>query len=297
MARKKFLSDNPFIALLILFGIGLFVTTSTNANVYSSFPPQPRAVEFYEDIALVLKPMFHSAEPFAYVTVDNIFPGDLLLSIVEEFPVYNSSSAEIAENWGISKINVQYNKVVSSPFSYGPATLFLMNHMKSKEFVHFLQMISGIPSLIPDPTDYGGGPHQILQGGHLGVHLDFNYHDQIHMWRRINVLLYLNQGWQEEWGGHLELWDADMHSVQKRLLPLFNRMVIFEATETSFHGHPDPLRCPHDVTRKSIAMYYYTVHDAPGPPREPRRTDYRPRPGGLDPFDETQETQIATKVF
>ncbi|KAJ1436499.1 2OG-Fe(II) oxygenase superfamily-domain-containing protein, partial [Ochromonadaceae sp. CCMP2298] len=139
-----------------------------------------------------------------------------------------------------------------------PATRFLMDHMKSRAFVNFLQKITGIPALVPDPTDYGAGPHQIVRGGLLKIHLDFNFNERINLWRRVNVLFYLNEGWKEEWGGKLELWSADMQAREGSVEPLFNRMVIFAATEQSFHGHPDPLQCPHNVTRKSVAMYYYT---------------------------------------
>ena len=107
------------------------------------------------------------------------------------------------------------------------------------------------------------------------MHLDYNFNDQINMWRRVNVFLYLNEDWEEDWGGHLELWDANRTSVVAAVAPLFNRLTIFTASEVSWHGHPDPLRCPQDRTRKSLALYYYTAVD--GYERDKRITDFRPR--------------------
>lgn len=77
--------------------------------------------------------------------------------------------------------------------------------------------------------------------------------------RRINMLVYMNEGWREEWGGHLELWNADMTACRQRILPTLNRTVIFSTTDTSFHGHPHPLTSPPGMTRKSISLYYYTA--------------------------------------
>lgn len=100
--------------------------------------------------------------------------------------------------------------------------------------------------------------HQTFGGGFLKIHADFNWHDKLKLDRRINVLIYLNKDWNDEYGGHLELWDRAMTRCEVRELPVFNRMVVFNTTTHSFHGHPDPLDCPQEMTRKSIAMYYYT---------------------------------------
>lgn len=122
----------------------------------------------------------------------------------------------------------------------------------------FLERLTGISGLIPDPYFTGGGVHQIERGGHLGVHADFNVYERLRLDRRLNLLLYLNRDWQEEWGGHLELWNSGMTTCERRVLPIFNRCVIFSTTDSSYHGHPDPLRCPPHRTRRSLATYYYS---------------------------------------
>jgi 2OG-Fe(II) oxygenase superfamily len=129
--------------------------------------------------------------------------------------------------------------------------------------IHFLEKLTGIERLIPDPHLNGGGLHQILPGGRLAIHADFNYLESLRLYRRVNLLLFLNKDWDEAYGAHLEMWDASMRQCVKRILPVFNRCVIFNTNRTSFHGHPQPLACPQNLTRKSLAFYYYTSDSAP----------------------------------
>ncbi len=97
-----------------------------------------------------------------------------------------------------------------------------------------------------------------MPGGLLKIHADFNKHPVTQLDRRLNVLVYLNKDWEEAYGGHFELWDKNMEKAEVRILPIFNRMAVFSTTSYSYHGHPDPLTCPADRSRKSIALYYYT---------------------------------------
>jgi hypothetical protein len=113
--------------------------------------------------------------------------------------------------------------------------------------------------LMGDPYFLGGGFHEIFSGGKLAVHADFRVHKRLNLERRINVLLYLNESWDYDYGGELELWDKSMDSCFERVVPVVNRCVIFNTDSRSFHGHPDPLKVPEGVTRKSLALYYYTA--------------------------------------
>ena len=125
-------------------------------------------------------------------------------------------------------------------------------------FLQFLSEVTGIPNLISDPGFEGGGLHQIIPGGKLGVHADFNRHRDYGLDRRLNLLLYLNKDWREEYGGNLELWDRNMSKCEARVAPLFNRVMVFGTTDFTYHGHPDPLQCPEGMTRKSMALYYFS---------------------------------------
>ena len=138
-----------------------------------------------------------------------------------------------------------------------PDQVAIFDAIHSDRFVRFLGDVTGIDPIFADPELRGGGLHSSWRGGYLNVHTDFNFHPNEDTHRRLNLIVYLNEDWQEEWGGALELWNADVSKCEARFLPKFNRAVLFETSEISFHGHPTPLNCPEGVTRKSIAVYYY----------------------------------------
>ena len=129
--------------------------------------------------------------------------------------------------------------------------------MNSGRFMNFLEDLTGIAGLIPDPHFNGGGCHMHLRGGKLDLHCDYNYHPRTNLDRRLNVLLYINPIWEESWGGSLELRTKDLREYTT-ISPKFNRMVVFSTTEHSYHGHPRPISCPEGVSRRSLAAYYYS---------------------------------------
>jgi len=195
---------------------------------------------------------YANAKPFPHVVFDNFLDPALLDLILAEFP----NPAEI--QWQRFD-NAQEIKLASATeSSFGPVTRLLLYHLNSITFLEFLSSVTGIANLIPDPCFDGGGLHQIMPGGKLAVHADFNKHPRYGLDRRLNALLYLNKDWREEYGGHLELWDRGMTRCEEKILPVFNRFMVFGTTDFTFHGHPDPLRCPEGMTRKSLALYYFS---------------------------------------
>lgn len=130
--------------------------------------------------------------------------------------------------------------------------------LNSDRMLAYLEGITGIKGLVADPDILGGGVHEILPGGFLNVHTDFNVHPKLKMLRTLNLIVYLNEDWREEWEGHLELWDEQVRHPIARIAPLMNRAALFQTNEISYHGHPTPLACPQQRTRKSFALYYYT---------------------------------------
>lgn len=142
-----------------------------------------------------------------------------------------------------------------------------LEDFNSPAFIAFLETVTGIPDLLPDPHFTGGGLHQILTGGILDIHTDFNYYERLGTYQRLNVILYLTREWEAEFGGCLELWDAAPNRgghCFREIAPLLNRLVIFETNKLSFHGHPQAWAAPLGNTRKSIALYYYTTDPEPG---------------------------------
>jgi|HubBroStandDraft_1064217.scaffolds.fasta_scaffold136835_1 2OG-Fe(II) oxygenase superfamily len=195
---------------------------------------------------------YANAKPFPHVIFDNFFDPALLEMVLAEFPRPGQIKWQKFDNG-------QEIKLASArEASFGPVTRLLFYHLNSMTFLQFLSEVTGIPNLISDPGLEGGGLHQIVRGGKLGVHVDFNRHRDYGLDRRLNLLLYLNKDWRAEYGGNLELWDRNMSKCEARVAPLFNRVMLFGTTDFTFHGHPDPLQCPEGMTRKSMALYYFS---------------------------------------
>jgi Rps23 Pro-64 3,4-dihydroxylase Tpa1-like proline 4-hydroxylase len=216
---------------------------------------------------------YASAEPFPHAVIDDFLPAEVLREVAESFPKPGEVDWHVFDNPRQKKLAFDDERRI------GPSALRLLYQLNSGRFVEFLERLTGIEGLIPDPHFVGGGLHQIERGGFLKIHADFNRHPRLRLDRRLNLLLFLNENWEEEYGGHLEFWDAGMTRCARRVLPVFNRCVIFNTTDTSFHGHPEPLACPQGRTRKSLALYYYSN----GRPEEEASADHgtlvRPRPG------------------
>lgn len=195
---------------------------------------------------------YKNNKPFPYIYFDDFLPLEAAEAALRDFPEPKELSWNQFNNPNERKLF--FNVVEKLPAADRDVLYFL----NSRPMLQFLETLTGIEGLIPDPYFGGGGLHQIKPGGKLGVHADFNHHPKLNLDRRINVLIYLNKEWKEEYGGHFELWDREMTAAQQKILPLFNRCAIFNTTSWSYHGHPTPLSCPPDRTRKSIATYYYS---------------------------------------
>jgi Rps23 Pro-64 3,4-dihydroxylase Tpa1-like proline 4-hydroxylase len=247
----------------------------------SNAPPQSNGVGAFvldpERLRLLAqkhRQEYAAAEPFAHIVIDDFLPEEALERVRAEIP-------KIDDIRWIEFDDARGKKLASkAEAQLGAATRFFLYQLNSSVFIEFLETLTGIRGLVPDPHFWGGGVHQIVRGGFLKIHSDFNRHPTLNLDRRLNILLYLNHGWPEEWGGHLELWDQNMTECRKKILPVFGRCVIFSTTDFSNHGHPDPLNCPENESRKSLALYYYSN----GRPREEiagahYSTPFRRRPG------------------
>lgn len=173
---------------------------------------------------------------------------------------------------------------------FQPRSIYeLLSFLNSSEFIDFLHELTSVEEpLIPDPHFIGGGLHQIRKGGFLKIHSDFCRHPETNLDRRLNVLLCLNEEWQEGYGGHLELYDKEVSSCKQRILPVFNRMVIFNTNDFTYHRHPDPLECPSSRSGNSLALYYFSNGRPKSELRaslETQSTIYRARRGEVFRFD------------
>lgn len=213
---------------------------------------------------------YASAQPFPHIVLDDFLEPGRLAQAAREFGDVDSA------DWiGYVHFN---EKKFSNPNidSWGPTLRSVAQTLNSPEFVQMLSELTGIDGLIADEGMEGGGLHQSLRGGFLNVHADYTVHPLHPTWRRrVNLLLYFNDEWPSAYGGALELWSTDMSRRVVTIEPLGNRAVIFDTESDSFHGHPDPMQCPPGESRKSLALYYFTVESDP----MVRSTEYRARPG------------------
>lgn len=221
---------------------------------------------------------YRSATPFPHICLDEFIDPEFLRNLMPGFPGH--------EGKGHFDRNQERLKYQYVPGEVRNARLRnLLVELNSPAFLTFLIEMTGIPSLIPDPYFIGGGLHETKPGGHLGLHADFNIHGAMKLERRINLIIYLNDDWHDEYGGHLELWDQKMKACRVRVLPVMARAVIFNTSLNSFHGHPEPLTCPPDRSRRSIATYYYTALDDGVRSVPARTTIFKPRPESEDKPD------------
>jgi hypothetical protein len=204
---------------------------------------------------------FKTADPFSHVVLDNLFPDLLLQHMVDEVPTRTNhkwtewgSGARDFESRSEMKLGISCDDYL------GPITRNFMLQLNSATFVSFLEQLSGFGGLIPDPTFRGGGLHSTGRGGRLLVHSDADRHPLGESFnQRLNLIVFLNQDWSEDYGGALQLWSRDKLKCVRSISPAFNRTVIFESGTDTYHGHPSPLRCPDHRTRLSLACYYYML--------------------------------------
>lgn len=199
---------------------------------------------------------FRQARPFRHVVMDGYFADAVAQQLLAQFPAFDPARARNEAG------DIGRKAVVERIRSLGPAYQALDELIQSAEFLQQLSELTGIPDLRYDPHYFGGGTHENLSGQDLDLHIDFNLHPETGWHRRLNLIVYLNPQWSMDWGGALELVadPHDRHSEHHHILPLFNRAVLFETTEHSWHGF-SRIHFPAGVephSRRSIALYFYT---------------------------------------
>ena len=199
---------------------------------------------------------FDNAPSFRHVVMDNFLEPEMCRRVSAGFETALShknhgatkSHRDVLRKTGTPNLNVMTRDQVA-----------VFDEIHSQRFLDFLERLTGISPVYADAALKGGGLHSSARGGYLNVHTDFNFHPSDDTHRPLNLILYVNEEWQEEWEGALELWNEDVTRCEAKIFPQFNRAALFETSEISFHGHPIPLNCPEGVTRKSLAVYYYSL--------------------------------------
>jgi Rps23 Pro-64 3,4-dihydroxylase Tpa1-like proline 4-hydroxylase len=210
-----------------------------------------------------LNDAYQSAEPFKHIVIDDFLKEEVANELAKLFPKFS-------DNFWYEYNNPIEKKLASDDIRKFPPLLAKVIHaLNSQDFLKKIEKLTSIKKLFSDPYLHGGGLHCSKRGGKLDIHVDYSIHPKLQMERRINLILYMTPNWQEEWGGFFEMWNNNISKCEKKVMPKFNRAVIFNTDDSSLHGHPDPLTCPENISRNSIALYYLT---------EPRKNaSLRPR--------------------
>jgi Rps23 Pro-64 3,4-dihydroxylase Tpa1-like proline 4-hydroxylase len=228
-------------------------------------------ISHFDDIDPKMAQVFAHAKPYPHIVIDNFLAEKDAEKLLEEHKKQGD-----ADQWGAYVHFNERKSGISKLDRMGPHTKAIITALSEPNFCHWLEELTGITGLLADPDLDGGGLHMIERGGFLNVHVDFLAHTTRRQWsRQLNLLLYLNKDWEEDWNGALELWDRDMTHAVEKIQPIFNRCVIFNTCEGSYHGHPTPLVCPKHVQRRSMALYYFRDE---GVVQSIRSTHYVPTP-------------------
>ncbi|NVK26730.1 MAG: 2OG-Fe(II) oxygenase [Flavobacteriia bacterium] len=197
-----------------------------------------------------LRKKFDNGHPCRHLVLDDFFDQAAADQMFANFPPL--------ESLNVKRKSLNENKSEDYHFErWDPVFGEVRDTVQSEEFAKYMSEITGIEGLKTTPDSLGSGVHQGGQGSYVDVHIDVNYNPETNLWRRINLLVYLNKEWKEEYGGHLELWDKEMKNCEQRVAPKHNRAVIFYTDENSPHGY-SKIDIPEGESRKSFYTYFYT---------------------------------------
>lgn len=222
-----------------------------------------------EDAASIAR-RFQDGDPIRHAVIEDFLEPQTAARAARAFP--NPQQMEIAFA-GLPEVKNAEQRIGL----LDPVFRAIFDEMRSPRFMRWLSSVTQIPDLTSDPELHGGGLHQGADGSYLDVHADFNVHPQLGLYRRLNVLIYLNETWQPGWQGYLELWSRDMKECRQYIEPTFNRCVIMETHDHAFHGYKE-LRLPPGTTRKSLATYYYSAQRSDSQTEEKHDTVFQLRP-------------------
>jgi hypothetical protein len=200
---------------------------------------------------------YRENHPCPHILLKDFLETGIAQQISRDFPDVQSDAWTQYKHANENKLGMPRRELF--PALLGAVT----DELNSPEFVAWVSQLTGLPGLVADPMLEGGGLHQSGPGGYLNVHTDFSkHHFHPHWHRQVNLILYLNPEWDETWGGSIELWEraprGGIARCAAKYPPLLNHALIFTTDERSLHGFPDPLTCPDGISRKSLALYYYT---------------------------------------
>ena len=221
----------------------------------------------YNKLAIKNHNKYINAKPFPNIQIKDFLKREYAYKLFKNFPKYEDEQWINHKKFGK---NINTKKKANHDERYFPKILKdFFRQANSRQFLLFLETLTGINGLIPDPYFIGGGLHISKTGGYLNIHTDFNWHHKLQLHRRVNVLIYLTPNYKKENQGCLELWNKNRTKKIKEYVPEFNSCIIFNTLANSFHGHPVPVSGNKKLFRRVINLYYYTA-------QRPKKEIYNP---------------------
>ena len=221
-----------------------------------------------------LKRQYQSARPVPWFCIDDFLEADFAAQVYRSFPSFDEA---MKAGRSFSAVNEKGKVQITDSSKFPEPVAILNRELNSAEFLKTMEHVTGTPDLLADEQLVGGGIHETGPRGHLDVHLDFDYIPERELYRRLNILVYFNRDWQSDWGGEFELWNSEVTKLEHSFAPKFNRCVLFETNNRSWHG-VNAVSCPPGQSRKSFAAYYYTRAAPPWFDGEHHSTLFRARP-------------------
>tara|TARA_A100001388_G_scaffold59093_1_gene40800 strand:+ start:706 stop:1506 length:801 start_codon:yes stop_codon:yes gene_type:complete len=223
------------------------------------------------------------SNPFPHVILDEFFDLDLASQIASEFPDYDDKSLDLYSN------SIEEKRLINNWNKFGEVTYSAFSYLCSNHFVDLVKfLVPDSSELIPDVGLHGGGLHMHSAGGKLNVHLDYSMHPKLKLQRKLNLLVYLTPDWDNRWGGSLGLYNNESDRAPGELVkivePIFNRAILFDVTQNSWHGLPSEIKCPEGITRNSIAIYYLQEPDELAQPTR-QKAKFAPSPWQIGDVD------------
>lgn len=216
---------------------------------------------YLEELAGRYHHTYRQAKPFPHIVIDNFLPAKALEQVLDELSVTDFGQRQCLSEIAVSKITQpgvrQDQNNLTFPPQTGSTTDWLLDQFNSALFINFLEQLTRVEGLLPNSHVESIGLPALEQSSPFKIQVNCDRYVKS-LDRKLTFLIYLNKDWKEEYGGHLELWNAEMTHCEKKILPIFNRCVIFSTTNFSYYGHPEPLNCPDHETRKLLALYYYS---------------------------------------
>ena len=210
-----------------------------------------------------LKQSFDKALPIPHIIIDNFLPDNVFKDLCDDIKNYPP------EKWIVKNLGISSVRKEARDFTESPVVNQILTNLTAHSFVTWMGKITANASIIPDPHHLGAGLTSTPSGTNLGLHVDFNWNDMLKLNRKFNLILYVNEYWEDDWNGYLEFWNKESTECLYTVRPSPNRLIFWEYEQDLIHGFTKPINCPPEVERQNLMTIYYTSNSTPiSPPHK-----------------------------